>query len=109
MAVRRFALNEVDELVIVRQELRPAMRGLLRPGIESGCWSRLAAARRDAEQPAVRVRRKKNDAVPAPCAAAPVRSLREDPRRPAGEIDPPQRPVREETKGLAVWRPEGVL
>ena len=93
-------LDEIEEVAIVRQELRPAVRRLAAVGVERRQRRGVAAGGAHAEEAGLRARRENDRAAAIPRTAASEDRRRQHARRTAREIDALQRSVGEEAEGL---------
>ena len=105
----RGRLHEVQIVMIVGEELRPAMRRFVMRRVHLRQRRRGAAGGRHPIQRRLSVRREHDHTAAAPRAAASVRRRGEHARRSSGEIDALERAVREEAERLAVRRPERIF
>ena len=100
------AAGKEEEVLAVRQELRPAVAVVLRAvHLCEGCRS--AAARRYPIDRPVGFRNEKNDSLLAPTGAAPEAHFAQGNGATAVEGNAFELAVRKEAKGISIRRPEG--
>src|SRR5262252_3202283 len=97
--------GEIDEVIAVGEELRPAMCAVLR-GVQRGRFDRRSPGDRNLEKRAPDVRSEDDDAFGAPRTASRIRGIADRQRSAAGDIESTEFASREEGQLAAVGRPE---
>src|SRR6266700_5132742 len=99
--------REIQEVLSIRQEVRPAMRIVLH-SIHFGHRDRRSAFGGHNVQWHIDLRAKENNAARTPRAAASVLRIAQAERRPTGRVNTLELLVGKKTYRAAVWRPKGI-